>query len=101
MSPICSPPASPSTYQRIPLSYGYGKARSGLEQQHGGRIKMAMHIVFKYIFFFSLMRSIQLLNCSDNQPNDFKIQLDSCFEKLFDQYILTVQSCLPVHFLLN
>ncbi|XP_041255847.1 ralBP1-associated Eps domain-containing protein 2 isoform X2 [Onychostruthus taczanowskii] len=35
MSPICSPPASPSTYQRIPLSYGYGKARSGLEQQHG------------------------------------------------------------------
>ncbi|XP_066032984.1 ralBP1-associated Eps domain-containing protein 2 isoform X1 [Chamaea fasciata] len=36
MSPIGSPPASPSTYQRIPLSYGYGKARSGLEQQHGG-----------------------------------------------------------------
>uniref|UniRef100_A0A663M9V9 RALBP1 associated Eps domain containing 2 n=1 Tax=Athene cunicularia TaxID=194338 RepID=A0A663M9V9_ATHCN len=35
MSPICSPPASPSTYQRIPLSYGYGKTRSGLEQQHG------------------------------------------------------------------
>ncbi|KAJ7406816.1 RalBP1-associated Eps domain-containing protein 2 [Willisornis vidua] len=35
MSPICSPPASPSTYQRIPVSYGYGKARSGLEQQHG------------------------------------------------------------------
>ncbi|KAF4797898.1 RalBP1-associated Eps domain-containing protein 2 [Turdus rufiventris] len=35
MSPICSPPASPSTYQRITLSYAYGKARSGLEQQHG------------------------------------------------------------------
>uniref|UniRef100_A0A8C4V8Y8 RALBP1 associated Eps domain containing 2 n=1 Tax=Falco tinnunculus TaxID=100819 RepID=A0A8C4V8Y8_FALTI len=35
MSPICSPPASPSTYQRIPPSYGYGKSRSGLEQQHG------------------------------------------------------------------
>uniref|UniRef100_A0A8C9EIU8 RALBP1 associated Eps domain containing 2 n=1 Tax=Pavo cristatus TaxID=9049 RepID=A0A8C9EIU8_PAVCR len=35
MSPICSPPASPSTYQRIPLTYGYGKSRSGLEQQHG------------------------------------------------------------------
>ncbi|XP_009992137.1 PREDICTED: ralBP1-associated Eps domain-containing protein 2 [Chaetura pelagica] len=35
MSPICSPPASPSTYQRIPLSYGYGKSRSGPEQQHG------------------------------------------------------------------
>uniref|UniRef100_A0A8C5J0Y7 RALBP1 associated Eps domain containing 2 n=1 Tax=Junco hyemalis TaxID=40217 RepID=A0A8C5J0Y7_JUNHY len=35
MSPICSPPASPSTYQRIAQSYGYGKARSGLEQQHG------------------------------------------------------------------
>ncbi|XP_061309141.1 ralBP1-associated Eps domain-containing protein 2 isoform X3 [Pezoporus flaviventris] len=35
VSPICSPPASPSTYQRIPLSYGYGKSRSGLEQQHG------------------------------------------------------------------
>ncbi|NWV00432.1 REPS2 protein, partial [Upupa epops] len=34
MSPICSPPASPSTYQRIPLSYGYAKSRSGLEQQH-------------------------------------------------------------------
>nr|XP_028583431.1 ralBP1-associated Eps domain-containing protein 2 isoform X2 [Podarcis muralis] len=36
MSPIDSPPASPSTYQRIPLSYGYGVLRSGLEQQHGG-----------------------------------------------------------------
>ncbi|NXD69268.1 REPS2 protein, partial [Eolophus roseicapillus] len=35
VSPICSPPASPSTYQRIPLNYGYGKSRSGLEQQHG------------------------------------------------------------------
>ncbi|XP_058681508.1 ralBP1-associated Eps domain-containing protein 2 [Ammospiza caudacuta] len=35
MSPICSPPASPSTYQRIAQSYGYGKARSALEQQHG------------------------------------------------------------------
>ncbi|KAM9020659.1 ralBP1-associated Eps domain-containing protein 2 isoform 3-T3 [Ara ararauna] len=35
VSPICSPPASPSTYQRMPLSYGYGKSRSGLEQQHG------------------------------------------------------------------
>ncbi|XP_065533455.1 ralBP1-associated Eps domain-containing protein 2 isoform X2 [Lathamus discolor] len=35
VSPICSPPASPSTYQRIPLSYGYGKSRSRLEQQHG------------------------------------------------------------------
>ncbi|XP_064008156.1 ralBP1-associated Eps domain-containing protein 2 isoform X2 [Pogoniulus pusillus] len=35
MSPICSPPASPSAYQRIPFTYGYGKARSGLEQQHG------------------------------------------------------------------
>uniref|UniRef100_A0A8D0ECK4 RALBP1 associated Eps domain containing 2 n=1 Tax=Salvator merianae TaxID=96440 RepID=A0A8D0ECK4_SALMN len=41
MSPIGSPPASPSSYQRIPLSYGYGMLRSGLEQQqqqqqHGG-----------------------------------------------------------------
>ncbi|XP_044285883.1 ralBP1-associated Eps domain-containing protein 2 isoform X7 [Varanus komodoensis] len=36
MSPIDSPPTSPSTYQRIPLSYGYGVLRSGLEQQHGG-----------------------------------------------------------------
>uniref|UniRef100_A0A493TTR4 RALBP1 associated Eps domain containing 2 n=1 Tax=Anas platyrhynchos platyrhynchos TaxID=8840 RepID=A0A493TTR4_ANAPP len=35
MSPICSPPASPSTYQRIPVTYGYSKSRSGLEQQHG------------------------------------------------------------------
>ncbi|XP_068025273.1 ralBP1-associated Eps domain-containing protein 2 isoform X1 [Melanerpes formicivorus] len=35
LSPICSPPASPSTYQRMALSYGYGKSRSGLEQQHG------------------------------------------------------------------
>ncbi|XP_042696095.2 ralBP1-associated Eps domain-containing protein 2 isoform X14 [Chrysemys picta bellii] len=35
MSPMCSPPASPSNYQRIPLSYGYGKSRSGLEQPHG------------------------------------------------------------------
>ncbi|NXP78829.1 REPS2 protein, partial [Ramphastos sulfuratus] len=35
MSPLCSPPASPSAYQRIPFAYGYGKARSGLEQQHG------------------------------------------------------------------
>nr|XP_014424110.1 ralBP1-associated Eps domain-containing protein 2 isoform X6 [Pelodiscus sinensis] len=34
-SPICSPPASPSSYQRIPLSYGYGKSRSGFEQPHG------------------------------------------------------------------
>ncbi|XP_053164750.1 ralBP1-associated Eps domain-containing protein 2 isoform X2 [Hemicordylus capensis] len=36
LSPIGSPPASPSSYQRIPLSYGYGILRSGLEQQHGG-----------------------------------------------------------------
>ncbi|XP_061483176.1 ralBP1-associated Eps domain-containing protein 2 isoform X2 [Rhineura floridana] len=37
MSPMGSPPASPSTYQRVPLSYGYGVLRSGLEQQqHGG-----------------------------------------------------------------
>ncbi|XP_062982489.1 ralBP1-associated Eps domain-containing protein 2 isoform X2 [Elgaria multicarinata webbii] len=36
MSPIDSPPASPSSYQRIPLTYGYGILRSGLEQQHGG-----------------------------------------------------------------
>ncbi|XP_067153124.1 ralBP1-associated Eps domain-containing protein 2 isoform X3 [Apteryx mantelli] len=35
MSPICSPPASPSSYQRTSLSYGYGKSRNGLEQQHG------------------------------------------------------------------
>uniref|UniRef100_A0A8C8VP09 RALBP1 associated Eps domain containing 2 n=1 Tax=Pelusios castaneus TaxID=367368 RepID=A0A8C8VP09_9SAUR len=35
MSPMCSPPASPSNYQRIHLSYGYGKPRSGLEQPHG------------------------------------------------------------------
>ncbi|XP_067422192.1 ralBP1-associated Eps domain-containing protein 2 isoform X2 [Emydura macquarii macquarii] len=34
-SPMCSPPASPSNYQRIPLCYGYGKSRSGLEQPHG------------------------------------------------------------------
>ncbi|XP_066478302.1 ralBP1-associated Eps domain-containing protein 2 isoform X1 [Tiliqua scincoides] len=37
MSPIDSPPASPSSYQRLPMSYGYGGIlRSGLEQQHGG-----------------------------------------------------------------
>ncbi|XP_054829701.1 ralBP1-associated Eps domain-containing protein 2 isoform X2 [Eublepharis macularius] len=36
LSPIDSPPASPSSYQRIPLTYGYGILRSGLEQQHGG-----------------------------------------------------------------
>ncbi|KAJ6667526.1 hypothetical protein lerEdw1_016647 [Lerista edwardsae] len=37
MSPIDSPPASPSSYQRIPMSYGYGGVlRSGVEQQHGG-----------------------------------------------------------------
>ncbi|XP_072850435.2 ralBP1-associated Eps domain-containing protein 2 isoform X1 [Pogona vitticeps] len=36
LSPIGSPPASPSSYQRIPLSYGYGILRSGVEQQHGG-----------------------------------------------------------------
>uniref|UniRef100_A0A8C3RLZ5 RALBP1 associated Eps domain containing 2 n=1 Tax=Chelydra serpentina TaxID=8475 RepID=A0A8C3RLZ5_CHESE len=35
VSPMCSPPASPSNYQRILLNYGYGKSRSGLEQQHG------------------------------------------------------------------
>ncbi|XP_050819773.1 ralBP1-associated Eps domain-containing protein 2 isoform X13 [Gopherus flavomarginatus] len=35
MSPMCSPPASPSNYQRISLSYGYGKSRSKLEQPHG------------------------------------------------------------------
>ncbi|KAM7181713.1 ralBP1-associated Eps domain-containing protein 2 isoform 5-T5 [Macrochelys suwanniensis] len=35
MSPMCSPPASPSNYQRILLNYGYGKSRSGLEQPHG------------------------------------------------------------------
>ncbi|KAH0624715.1 hypothetical protein JD844_032447, partial [Phrynosoma platyrhinos] len=38
MSPIGSPPASPSSYQRISLNYGYGILRSGLEQQHGGKI---------------------------------------------------------------
>uniref|UniRef100_A0A803TT47 RALBP1 associated Eps domain containing 2 n=1 Tax=Anolis carolinensis TaxID=28377 RepID=A0A803TT47_ANOCA len=36
MSPIGSPPASPSSYQRMPLSYGYGILRSGVEQQQGG-----------------------------------------------------------------
>ncbi|XP_060626023.2 ralBP1-associated Eps domain-containing protein 2 isoform X5 [Anolis sagrei] len=36
MSPIGSPPASPSSYQRMPLSYGYGILRSGMEQQQGG-----------------------------------------------------------------
>ncbi|KAK9401972.1 ralBP1-associated Eps domain-containing protein 2 [Crotalus adamanteus] len=36
MSPIGSHPASPSSYQRIPLGYGYSILRSGLEQQHGG-----------------------------------------------------------------
>uniref|UniRef100_A0A8D0HQK6 RALBP1 associated Eps domain containing 2 n=1 Tax=Sphenodon punctatus TaxID=8508 RepID=A0A8D0HQK6_SPHPU len=35
MSPIDSPPASPPSYQRIPLSYGYSISRSGLEQQRG------------------------------------------------------------------
>ncbi|KYO30230.1 ralBP1-associated Eps domain-containing protein 2-like [Alligator mississippiensis] len=35
MSPIGSPPASPSSYQRVPLSYGYSKSRSGHEQKHG------------------------------------------------------------------
>lgn len=42
MSPIGSPPASPSSYQRVPLSYGYSKSRSGHEQKHGGRIKSRM-----------------------------------------------------------
>ncbi|XP_026570070.1 ralBP1-associated Eps domain-containing protein 2 [Pseudonaja textilis] len=36
MSPIGSHPASLSTYQRIPLGYGYCILRSGLEQQRGG-----------------------------------------------------------------
>uniref|UniRef100_H3B144 RALBP1 associated Eps domain containing 2 n=1 Tax=Latimeria chalumnae TaxID=7897 RepID=H3B144_LATCH len=34
LSPLSSPPASPSTYQRTPLSYGYGKTRSGIEQKN-------------------------------------------------------------------
>nr|XP_006000814.1 PREDICTED: ralBP1-associated Eps domain-containing protein 2 [Latimeria chalumnae] len=36
LSPLSSPPASPSTYQRTPLSYGYGKTRSGIEQKNVG-----------------------------------------------------------------
>ncbi|XP_019384810.1 PREDICTED: ralBP1-associated Eps domain-containing protein 2 isoform X10 [Crocodylus porosus] len=35
VSPVGSPPASPSSYQRVPLSYGYSKSRSGHEQKHG------------------------------------------------------------------
>uniref|UniRef100_A0A6I8NEI9 RALBP1 associated Eps domain containing 2 n=1 Tax=Ornithorhynchus anatinus TaxID=9258 RepID=A0A6I8NEI9_ORNAN len=35
VSPLGSPPASPSDYQRTPLGYGYGRRRSGVEQQRG------------------------------------------------------------------
>lgn len=52
MSPICSPPASPSTYQRIPVTYGYSKSRSGLEQQHGGREKVGMCTLYSIIILF-------------------------------------------------
>uniref|UniRef100_A0A674I3F5 RALBP1 associated Eps domain containing 2 n=1 Tax=Terrapene triunguis TaxID=2587831 RepID=A0A674I3F5_9SAUR len=65
MSPMCSPPASPSNYQRIPLSYGYGKSRSGLEQPHGGRIKSGMHK--SYTVSLSVEREPQ---DSSNYPDD-------------------------------
>ncbi|XP_006892466.1 PREDICTED: ralBP1-associated Eps domain-containing protein 2 isoform X2 [Elephantulus edwardii] len=32
MSPLASPPSSPPHYQRVPLSHGYSKLRSGAEQ---------------------------------------------------------------------
>ncbi|XP_058147422.1 ralBP1-associated Eps domain-containing protein 2 isoform X13 [Dasypus novemcinctus] len=34
MSPLASPPSSPLHYQRVPLSHGYSKLRSGAEQMH-------------------------------------------------------------------
>ncbi|XP_068956785.1 ralBP1-associated Eps domain-containing protein 2 isoform X13 [Petaurus breviceps papuanus] len=34
VSPITSPPSSPSVYQRAPLTYGYGKLRSAMDQMH-------------------------------------------------------------------
>uniref|UniRef100_A0A8D2E4B2 RALBP1 associated Eps domain containing 2 n=1 Tax=Sciurus vulgaris TaxID=55149 RepID=A0A8D2E4B2_SCIVU len=34
MSPLASPPSSPPPYQRVPLSHGYSKLRSGTEQMH-------------------------------------------------------------------
>ncbi|XP_053436718.1 ralBP1-associated Eps domain-containing protein 2 isoform X4 [Nycticebus coucang] len=34
MSPLASPPSSPPHYQRVPLSHGYSKLRSGTEQMH-------------------------------------------------------------------
>ncbi|XP_077001484.1 ralBP1-associated Eps domain-containing protein 2 isoform X2 [Tamandua tetradactyla] len=34
MSPLASPPSSPLHYQRVPLSHGYSKLRSGTEQMH-------------------------------------------------------------------
>ncbi|NXR97395.1 REPS2 protein, partial [Oxylabes madagascariensis] len=102
MSPIGSPPASPSTYQRIPLSYGYGKARSGLEQQHGGRIKMAMHIVFQYFFsfFFPLSECPSLQSLSvDREQQDSSIQYSDdpwrITEEQRDYYINQFRSLQP------
>ncbi|XP_036295645.1 ralBP1-associated Eps domain-containing protein 2 isoform X3 [Pipistrellus kuhlii] len=34
MSPLASPPSSPPHYQRVPLSHGYSKLRSSMEQMH-------------------------------------------------------------------
>ncbi|XP_050016544.1 ralBP1-associated Eps domain-containing protein 2 isoform X5 [Alexandromys fortis] len=34
MSPLASPPSSPPHYQRVSLSHGYSKLRSGTEQMH-------------------------------------------------------------------
>lgn len=73
MSPICSPPASPSTYQRIPVTYGYSKSRSGLEQQHGGREKVGMCTLYSIIILFFFHRSIKISNGTSNQPSVFKI----------------------------
>ncbi|XP_036030350.1 ralBP1-associated Eps domain-containing protein 2 isoform X7 [Onychomys torridus] len=36
MSPLASPPSSPPHYQRVSLSHGYSKLRSGTEQMHSG-----------------------------------------------------------------
>ncbi|KAJ7319578.1 hypothetical protein JRQ81_019089 [Phrynocephalus forsythii] len=51
VSPVGSPPASPSSYQRIPLSYGYGILRSGLEQQHGGMMSSVLESPNLFSFF--------------------------------------------------
>ncbi|XP_031814803.1 ralBP1-associated Eps domain-containing protein 2 isoform X11 [Sarcophilus harrisii] len=43
MSPVSSPPSSPSSYQRVPLTYGYGKLRSGMDQMHAAPYETRQH----------------------------------------------------------